>query len=64
MTPQEKAKELVDKYMPYSTGNSNNNTAKQAAIICVEEILNEPAIEFNEYRKAYWQDVKNELNKL
>ena len=34
--PKEKAKELLDKFLPHSSGNSNNNEAKQCALIAVQ----------------------------
>jgi hypothetical protein len=62
MTPQEKkAIELYNKM--YRT----DGEAKQAAIICVEEMLALKLIEdkdLQETTKAYWQDVLTELNKL
>ena len=66
MTPKEKAKELVDKFTPHSSGNSNNNEAKQCALIAVEEILND--YEEFPYKvqsgKEYWMDVWFEIEKL
>jgi hypothetical protein len=38
-TAKEKAIELVDRFMPHSSGNSNNNEAKQCALIAVDEII-------------------------
>ncbi len=81
MTPKEKAKELIDK-MAY--GNSydeyhNNSlyTAKQCALIAVDEIIDGVEKAFDEYEKAndvyiknrifYWDfysDVKSEIYKL
>jgi hypothetical protein len=58
-----KAKELFDKYKPicagYSGGQSNKYFTKQAALIAVEEILNEP-----DSSEVYWREVKNEINNL
>jgi hypothetical protein len=69
MTPKEKAIELVNKFMPHSSGNSNNNEAKQCALIAVDEI-----VEFTKYEKQkfendrfsedYWQEVKKEIEAL
>lgn len=39
MTPKEKAEELVHKFMPHSSGDSNNNEAKICALISVDEII-------------------------
>jgi hypothetical protein len=68
---KEKAKELVDKM--YATKCPENgiteHEAKQCALIAVNVILN--AITFNMYDEdaynkedKYWQDVKQEIEKL
>jgi hypothetical protein len=67
MTPKEKAKELVDKFMPHSNGNSNNNEAKQCALIAVDEICE--AINWHEFQVPneefnYWNRVKLEIQRL
>jgi len=36
---KEKAQELVTKFMPHSTGNSNRNEAIDCALIAVDEVL-------------------------
>jgi hypothetical protein len=56
MAPKEKAKELVDNFIPHSTGNSNINEAKQCALIAVDEILDD--------YEDYWQQVKQEIINL
>jgi hypothetical protein len=95
MTPQEKAKELVDKYFELYI---DNHTCKKCALIAVDEILSElmriikemdklsqlvtgfkTAKDFDENMKHikedqlkpyfvqksfYWQEVKNEIEKL
>ena len=79
MTPKEKALELVDKYKELEIttlgcGDGNPciikntmiyNSAKQCALIAVDEVLN------NEYGSlnyasdiSYWQQVKTEINNL
>jgi hypothetical protein len=75
MTPKEKAKELVDKYLrtypiynnPTVVISYTHNEAKQCALIAVDEILEmdlpileEDADEFYDY----WEQVKKEINKL
>jgi hypothetical protein len=67
MTPKDKAKELVDKFMPHSNGNSNNNEAKQCALIAVDEICE--AINWHEFEVPneefnYWNRVKLEIQRL
>ena len=76
MEAKEKAKELVDKYeyhskpMEYGMNFSGDiDHAKQCALICVDEILKEnERINQGGYFPTplteYWQEVKQEINKL
>ncbi len=61
MTPQEKSKELFDKYYDYL--GMPDCFAKECALIAVDEIL-----EVNKYSHNtllnYWQEVKQEIEKL
>jgi len=76
MTPKGKAKELVIKYLRLQEKDSynwfNKGLAKQCALIAVDEILNS-----NPHSNAlttdlglslplydYWQEVKQEIEKL
>ncbi len=77
MTPNEKAIELVHKFKCY-TGkyyNSKRNiiTSKQCALIAVDEILIEIAYTQNYVEDtmnkiqvyiSYWQEVKQEIEKI
>ncbi len=61
MTPKEKAKELVDKFI-----NSNNmifliEGAKECALIAVDELIYETQFEVPNIRQRYWQEVKQEI---
>jgi hypothetical protein len=60
MTPKEKAEELIDKF---SQTNGNSFFAKECALIAVDEILK---LELQEvYQNSdYWQEVKQEIEKL
>jgi hypothetical protein len=66
MTPKEKAEELIDKYLDItlnaeSDDDINKYTAKQCALIAVEElILNS----FPGVIKYHWEEVKQEIEKL
>ena len=69
MTPKEKAIELIDKfkYISYDLDDIDNH--KECAIICVDEIIK--AIDFDwmeiqnlEMQHRYYQEVKNEIEKL
>lgn len=66
-----KAIELVNKFLSYSwisneEGNevySNTESAKQCALIAVDEILSINKLKDVESQK-YWQEVKQEIKKL
>jgi hypothetical protein len=78
MTPKEKAKELCNKFLRtykvdlYPPFNSASQEAKQCALIAADEILNVvsrynaswhwPMDTANEF--YYWQEVKQEIEKL
>jgi hypothetical protein len=70
MIPKEKAKQLVNRLvkLTYSVNKFNyiteleHDAAKQCALICVNEILNELGEFISAYN--YWQDVEQEINKL
>ena len=67
MTPQEKGKELVNKYLQVYDGRLP--IAKQCALIAVDEILNLMIKEFkwdifNNGHIEYWLEVKQEIEKL
>ena len=59
MTSKEKAKDLVDK-MNYSHPEFEMYIAKQCALIAVDEILEH----CYEVMKPFWQEVKQEIEKL
>jgi hypothetical protein len=59
MTPKEKAKELVEKYAIWSW-----NEAKQCALIAVDEILKALPEDYQNDIWSYWQEVKQEIEKL
>lgn len=76
MTPQEKAKELMEMYVDVNEFYNNQynnkvvirdyNFAKQCALITVDELI----IEENKYNNGsfypsnYWQKVKQEIENL
>ena len=79
MTPQEKAKELVDKYYPILGGIEPKDweyfckdKAKECALTAVDEILKGIVPKDDDERYAfelggnqyYWQEVKQEIEKL
>jgi hypothetical protein len=80
MTPKEKAKELIDKFIHSESQDGYNDVrdihaAIRCAIILVNEMLSNAAMIWggrntetgltarDEFRK-YWQEVKQELEKL
>ena len=72
MTPQEKAKELVEKFLTIKCYNTRPielsiSQAKQCSLIAVDEILKESSNDtIHLYRNGvsdneYWQQVKQEI---
>lgn len=63
MTPKEKAKKI---YLKYRTLNLstwiNSEDAKKMSLIAVDEIINE--FYTHSIAKIYWQEVKQEIEKL
>jgi hypothetical protein len=72
MTPKEKAEELFDKFMkPIDELHKYPmcfSTAKQCALIAVDELEKQEAklLGYNpdRYSSEYWQEVKQEIEKL
>ena len=67
MTAKEKAIELVQKYLNIEFCLLTDNQAKQCALICVDEILESHyKMTIVAFLKTYdyWQEVKQEINKL
>ena len=75
MKPKEKAEELIDKFENYSFMDidkkiSSFNSAKQCALIAVDEIINTGLLlDSSIYVTVktsldYWQQVKQEIEKL
>ena len=69
MTPKEKADDLFRKmYQTHSVSPSDITKyfAKQCALVAVDEILNHHSQEQSLYRidTYYWQQVKQEIEKL
>ena len=73
MTPKEKAKELIDKFIHSESQDGYNDVrdihaAIRCALIAVDEILD--AIDWDYYEgrmeieQNYWEQVKQELEKL
>jgi hypothetical protein len=75
MTPKEKAKKLVVKFIKHSRAEKDIKpiqSAKQCALIAVDEILDNCKFVFyscghlvkTPLHKEYWQEVKQEINNL
>ena len=69
MTPKQKADELVGKFFAYVDDNhGGKENAKQCALICVDEVEKHIHILFDSIdyhaNKIYWEDVKQEVEKL
>jgi hypothetical protein len=66
MSPKEKAIDLVNKMLFCYQGHIDEYTAKQCALIAVDEILNVTA-GLNGWIggfQSYWVEVKQEIQKL
>jgi hypothetical protein len=65
MTPKEKAKELFLKCWKI---NLDKESAKQCALIAVDEIINSIEVGFEDYKSlskiSFWQEVELEIKKL
>lgn len=70
MTPKDKAKELVDKFEVNCAGIISNSEdwetlAKESALIAVDLAIEvETNIFKGKVHKSYWNEVKNEIEKL
>ena len=72
MKPEEKAKELIEKYadsLPsifYNVVEAKNyHSAKRCALIAVAEIIKEYNTFFqSNYNKSYWEVVKQEIERV
>jgi len=76
MTPKEKAKELLERMTVHHwTDVCDSEGAKQCALIAVDEIINSSPslpilgdsgsyVEDIELSKIYWEEVKQEIEKL
>ena len=69
MTPLEKAEELVLKFMNLQEPNHNwfhKILAKKCALIAVDEVIHylEIILGIDKEDFEYWQEVKQEINKL
>jgi len=67
MIAKDKAKQLVNRFLQIYDGRVPQ--AKQCALICVDEILENIPNEVMSYKpfmmnNDYWQEVKQEINKL
>jgi len=61
-SPKEKAIELVDKFWDELEIGFINS--KKCALIAVNELIKETSFEVPNIRQRYWQEVKNEIEKL
>ena len=72
MTPQEKAEELLGKYLAIQFGDFPTTDAKQCALIAVDEIINTLNYDIRDIDVRgnilldlidYWREVKQEIEK-
>ena len=74
MTPKEKAKELVDKFLPFvdwndlldvcTTRDWAIRNAKQCALITIDEVIQTYHSPMDDEQIQEWQEVKQEINNL
>ena len=67
MKAKEEAKELVQEYLNIEFCLLTDNQAKQCALICVDKILEshyKVLVGVMPKTYDYWQEVKQEINKL
>jgi hypothetical protein len=67
MTPKEKAEELVKKMYAVHSSSASDITlhfAKQCALVAVDEMIEELIVTDFANRFPYWQEVKQEIEKL
>jgi len=67
MTPKEKAEELYNKYFKFCnelSHDKNKILAKLMAITCVNELIEEVKYFTPDIRKKYYDEVKQEIEKL
>ena len=63
MTPQEKAYELWQKMMNADV-LVDSISAKQCSLVAVDEILSINSVDKDEHLSNYWEEVKQEIEKL
>jgi hypothetical protein len=70
LSPKEKAKELVDKFIIHTDSDWETNDlydAKQCALVAVNEIMKAVGwkkMKLGVNRDSYWDEVKTEIKKL
>jgi hypothetical protein len=71
ITPKEKAEKLLSYYLIYFPEYYNDleydynvEKAKKCALIAVDELIYETQFEVPNIRQRYWQQVKQEIEKL
>jgi hypothetical protein len=64
MTPKEKAQELVDKHISYSFDLMPTKFAKKLALSSVNEIIYDMYNRHEIVSYDYWEQVKQEIEKL
>lgn len=66
MTPKEKAEYLIDKFIQYTPEDEDftYEYTKKCALIAVDEILNVTSESYDIEHINWWQEVKQEIEKL
>jgi hypothetical protein len=65
MTPKEKAKELYQKFLPYTPVEEEHQYTEKCALIAVDEILFAiQDLPLTDVNWDYWHQVKKEIEQL
>jgi len=67
MTPKEKAKELFDKFLmeiPNNEMSLEYEASRQCALIAADEVINTIMSVYQPETKAFWFEVKQEIEAL
>ena len=64
MKPKEKAEQLTNKFLLSTPITCDIEDAKRCALIAVDEMIEELIVTDFANRFSYWQEVKQEIEKL
>ena len=62
--PKDKAQQLIYAFEAFTDRDNELEFAKQCAAITIDELIYETQFEVPNIRQRYWQEVKQEIEKL